>query len=169
MSKPLQAKGNYGSRVGDDEDVSTRPSDPLDRAQPSPIPSSVRPSSEQISNVLNENGVRLGSIYSSVLHHHTLNYPIACDGFQKMPAIRCAVAEWISHIRNKDSEYSLCSLVLKYWVPEMSYSTSNTKIGTPLRLSIPVVSVAFGYSESPRGPLSQTNEPELVRLRRHAP
>jgi hypothetical protein len=53
MSNPPQAKEYYDLRIAA-EDVSTRPSDPPDKVQPSLIPSFVRPSPEQVSNIYYE-------------------------------------------------------------------------------------------------------------------
>jgi hypothetical protein len=81
MSNPPYAKEDYGPRIGD-EDVSTRPSDPPDKAQPSLISSFARPSPEQVFDIYYEREMSVTTtIYSSALHHPTLNYPIACDGF----------------------------------------------------------------------------------------
>ena len=105
MSNPLQAKGHYDPRIGDDEDVSTRPSDPPDKAQPSPIPSSVRPSSERVANVYygngNESAIGLNLFQRATSFNFELPdclrwIPDNWTMSKWMPAIRCAVAEWIS-------------------------------------------------------------------------
>ena len=105
MSDPIQAKGHYDPRIGDDEEVSTRPSGPPDRAQSLPIPSSVRPSSEQVSNVYHWNGngsaAGLNLFQRATLSNFKLPdclrwIPDNWTMSKWMPAIRCAVAEWVS-------------------------------------------------------------------------
>ena len=104
MSNPLQVKGHYDPRIGD-EDVSTRPLDLPDEAQPSPILSSVHPSPEQISNVYHRKGNGSATGLNLFQRATSPNFelpdclrwiPDNWTTSKWMPAIRCAVAEWIS-------------------------------------------------------------------------
>jgi hypothetical protein len=104
MSNPLEAKEHYDPRIGD-EGVSTPQSDPPDKAQSSSIPSSVRPSPEQVSNVYHGKGNGSATRLSLFQRATSSNFELPdClrwipDNWtlsKWMPAIRCAVAEWIS-------------------------------------------------------------------------
>ena len=106
MSNPLQAKEHYDPRIGDEE-VSTRRSDPPDKAQTSSIPPSVGPSPEQESAVYcgkrKEGATGARSPQDAASSHIGLKLPDCLrwipDNWNLskwMPAIRCAVAEWTS-------------------------------------------------------------------------
>jgi hypothetical protein len=168
MSNPLQTKEHYDPRIGD-EGVSTRRSDTPDKAQSSPIPSSVRPSPEQEANLYSikgkESATGAKSHQGAPSSHFGFELPDCLrwipDNWNLskwMPAIRCAVAEWIS----------LVLLVVKPSTQAMGHAAFLVLVGTsPTSQSEGIFvdcSLSAGMLSPPGDPFVTNTERELIVL-----
>lgn len=170
MSNPLQTKEHYDPRIGD-EGVSTRRSDTPDKSQSSPIPPSVRPSPspEQESNIYcrkgKESATGAKSHHGAASSHFGFELPDCLrwipDNWNLSkwkPAIRCAVAEWIS----------LVLLVVKPSTRAMGNAAFLVLVGTSPTSQPEGIFVDFSLSAgmlSPPGdPFVTNTEREIIVL-----